>query len=92
MGRVRTEDGKRVSIGLKVSEAKAVAVDAARGDMPRALCYYRIIGTEEHGMIAQDLDTLAVFVMIAGTISVVGLIVVVELGFAALAAWDWWRG
>ena len=37
MGRVRTEDGKRVSIGLKVSEAKAKAVDAARGETPRAL-------------------------------------------------------
>jgi hypothetical protein len=37
MGRVMTPDGKRVSIGLKVSEAKAEAVDAARGDMPRAL-------------------------------------------------------
>ena len=61
-------------------------------DLRSAVCYYRVIGTEEHDMTAQDLDTIAVFVMIAGTISVVGLIVVVELGFAALAAWDWWRG
>jgi hypothetical protein len=36
MGRVLTPDGKRVSIGLKVSETKAKAVDAARGGVPRA--------------------------------------------------------
>ncbi len=37
MGRVKTVDGKRVSIGLKVSEAKAETINAARGATPRAL-------------------------------------------------------
>ena len=37
MGRTLTPDGKRVSIGLKVSEAKAAAINAARGATPRAL-------------------------------------------------------
>ena len=36
MGRAWTPEGKRVPIGLKVSEAKAEAVDAARGATPRA--------------------------------------------------------
>jgi nucleotide-binding universal stress UspA family protein len=36
MGRAWTPEGKRVPIGLKVSEAKAKAVDAARGATPRA--------------------------------------------------------
>lgn len=37
MSRVKTPDGKRVSLGLKVSEAKAAWVDKLRGDTPRAL-------------------------------------------------------
>jgi hypothetical protein len=33
MSRTKTVNGKRVTLGLKVSEAKAAAVDAARGTM-----------------------------------------------------------
>jgi hypothetical protein len=36
MGRVLTADGKRKSVGLKVSEAKFDAIEAARGRVPRA--------------------------------------------------------
>ena len=32
MSRTKTVNGKRVTLGVKLSEAKAAAVDAARGD------------------------------------------------------------
>ena len=46
MTRTRTEAGKRCSVGLKVSEAVFAAIEAARGETPRALWLEGLIDAE----------------------------------------------